>query len=934
MSNLIADCKLYISTRMPIDKVGNIMNYIERITPDEKNTLCEIITGRDFKELFKLNEKEFAKIQKGFRAKTLTDKFALKIAINSIDKPFISSFVNVMVDTWLKEIQNSIENLEKGGSTHDDALADTLLGSYFSNDVDLYLKLSGKSLDEKALAKLYKRMGSIKSERMKNAEFDERIKDMEEEKTRLLDQIKSTQQSANTIKAEYEQKIQEVEQKNESLELALAQTQSKITELQTATDNKADDISYLLQYDDTNNSALPSSNSNEIVSLCVTTSDYNGQKWLIRYADLNNKGHYHVFRKIEEISPYFSNRDRIYFRNGPSDDGFYGVWNWTAIPNENDPSKDYIQSQYNTSLDAIEVVIISGASNLDNLISQIKSGITYQVHSRRVMFAYTVSKEQYTGVICNTKDLKTVNGKTTFDENCIEVPVYQFNESDILYLNNRLSFFRNAFAGIPSEIYRLVNPIDIVKKIVLSSISWTAYKKSGATHAEYRDFKDFISAIPTDNITHKIEVACHCSNSSAKDLLSQFLNMICKYVDGDSLEDEIILSAISKHSELQERTQELLRVEWEVKNHKMIAEAQKDLDLIYTKLKSAHISLAEVQETITQTQSEEERLDRIISEKEKLAVNVETAVAAKIQKARENAADFIANMAFVAGHSPWASDKNAITAKYQIIPEYTDIQNLEANHSWDDVINTAVIELGEAGVAEKYRCGLASFLCAAYIEKQPIFLIGPNALDIVQAFSAATTGQKYGVLCCDGCYSNQTITEIGANGEKIVVINNLLASGWINRLPEFLSKKDIFFVATHPFAEDVQVEPKSLYGQMLPLFTEFFVNNKATGNYYGGYFAEDFKSYTAPNGTQKGSKALSSLELSPLVRNRISRIVTTMHDLYDKTTGDDEFLFAVLPIAYASLQISEIAEAVGDQHQGITISANLRRDLKHILGDS
>ena len=129
------------------------------------------------------------------------------------------------------------------------------------------------------------------------------------------------------------------------------------------------------------------------------------------------------------------------------------------------------------------------------------------------------------------------------------------------------------------------------------------------------------------------------------------------------------------------------------------------------------------------------------------------------------------------------------------------------------------------------------------------------------------------------------------------------------------------------------MEPKSLYGLMLPLFTEFFVDNKATGNYYGGYFAEDFKPYTEPNGAQRELKALSALELSPLVRNKISRIVTTMHGLYNKTTGDDEFLFAVLPIAYASLQVSEITEAISDQHQGITISANLRRDLKDILGD-
>ena len=48
---------------------------------------------------------------------------------------------------------------------------------------------------------------------------------------------------------------------------------------------------------------------------------------------------------------------------------------------------------------------------------------------------------------------------------------------------------------------------------------------------------------------------------------------------------------------------------------------------------------------------------------------------------------------------------------------------------------------------------------------------------------------------------------------------------------EILSQKDIFYVATHPYAEDIQVEPKNLYGFMLPLFTEFFVDEIATGKY-------------------------------------------------------------------------------------------------------
>lgn len=38
---------------------------------------------------------------------------------------------------------------------------------------------------------------------------------------------------------------------------------------------------------------------------------------------------------------------------------------------------------------------------------------------------------------------------------------------------------------------------------------------------------------------------------------------------------------------------------------------------------------------------------------------------------------------------------------------------------------------------------------------------------------------------------------------------------------------------THPYVEDIQVEPKSLYGFMLPLFTEFLVDKKLLVNTMG-----------------------------------------------------------------------------------------------------
>lgn len=374
-----------------------------------------------------------------------------------------------------------------------------------------------------------------------------------------------------------------------------------------------------------------------------------------------------------------------------------------------------------------------------------------------------------------------------------------------------------------------------------------------------------------------------------------------------------------------------------------MAKSQRKLDLLDAQLKSVAISLNEAQGAFNKTKSEEERLAGIIAEKEKLAEDVEAAVAERIQKARENAADFIATMAFVGGQPIQVTSTEApasvgdlsipVITPYHTFSVFGDINDLEAHHSWGDVINTAAFELGEAGVAEKYNRGLAAFLCAAYIEKQPILLVGPNAIDIVQAFCAAVTGHKHGMLCCEGSYSNQAITEIGADGEDIVIISNLIASGWMNRLPEILSQKDIFYAATHPYAEDIQVEPKSLYGFMLPLFTEFFVDKKATGKYYGGYFAEDFKAYSTPKGAGKDSRVLSKLKICSLIRNRINRLVATMHGIYSAATVDEDFLYVVMPIAYASLEMNELTEAIADPQKGIAISANLKRDLQYVLGE-
>lgn len=919
------------------------MNYIGLLTPEEKVVLCELITGREFKELFKRNEQEFSRIRKGFRAKSLTEQQALSIAIVNSDKSFILTWINATVSIWLQDIQKNIEKLEEEGLSHTTALATTMLDSFFADNVALYFKLTGEMLESDAYSKLCKEMDDVKSDRIKSTEMDKRISAMEEEKRQLLEQIEAAKQKNNAIKIEYEQKIQAIERDNETLKSLLSEAQERIAALQVSPNViKGNNADQLAQFDDTDTSLLPAAGSDEIVSLYGVSSNYNGKKQLIRYADMDCNGYYSIFRRSENSSFASGNWYKIFYKDGPVEEDFYGIWSCVVVPNENDPSKDYILSRFNANIDAIEVVTVTEATSLDELIELLKNGIEYQPHSRRTIFSSYAAKGQYMGIMCNLKELNIRDGKASFAEDCIEVPVYEFTRDDILYLDNGLTFYKKAFAGIPSKLYQLKSTLDIVKDIVFSSISWSAYKTRSVTRSEYRTFKDFIGAIPVDDITYRIENACRCSSSTAQELLNEFLNAVWKYVEGDSLEDAIILSAISASSELQDRAKSLVRADWEAENTNLLAETQKKLDSLNAQLKTATANLAEVQDSLNKTKLEEEHLSCIIAEKKKLAENVETAIAERIHKARENVADFIADMAFVGGApAPVIAEENSVivdssaktTVLYRTVAACENLGDLEAHHSWKEVIDTTAFEIGEAGVAESYRGGLAAFLCAAYINKQPILLVGPNAIDIAQAFSAAVAAQKCGILSCEGDYSSQITTKIGADGEDIVIINNLISSGWINRIPEILSQKDVFYIATHPYPEDIQVEPKSLYGFMLPLFTEFVVDKTATGKYYGGYFADDFKPYSVSKGPHKELKILSKLSLSSLVRNQLNSLVSTMYGIHSATTADEEFLLVAIPIAYASLEIDTLKEAIADPQKGIAISTNLKRSLRYFLGE-
>ena len=90
-------------------------------------------------------------------------------------------------------------------------------------------------------------------------------------------------------------------------------------------------------------------NEVSFTSLCYITVDYEGRIWLNRLADVEDDILHTPF-KSERTDNYFENRDRLYRNDGPTALGTVGIWEWTAIPNRDNPAIDYVQSYYHQCL--------------------------------------------------------------------------------------------------------------------------------------------------------------------------------------------------------------------------------------------------------------------------------------------------------------------------------------------------------------------------------------------------------------------------------------------------------------------------------------------------------------------------------------------------------------------------------------------------------
>ena len=179
-------------------------------------------------------------------------------------------------------------------------------------------------------------------------------------------------------------------------------------------------------------------NEVSFTSLCYITVDYEGRIWLNRLADVEDDILHTPF-KSERTDNYFENRDRLYRNDGPTALGTIGIWEWTAIPNRDNPAIDYVQSYYVKDYSPVRVVVLM-AKSLDEVVEQLQNGTARtQAYFCDTLFCYEPKWGQFAGVLCRANEFNISDRCAKLSETVYSLPNYTISSGDIYNWEDRKS---------------------------------------------------------------------------------------------------------------------------------------------------------------------------------------------------------------------------------------------------------------------------------------------------------------------------------------------------------------------------------------------------------------------------------------------------------------------------------------------------------------
>ena len=626
------------------------MQNLSNLSDKELKYICEQIPLDRMRNYFQKNPKEFGKIKSGFRPETLSDKDTLATFIKNANKSFIIVFIESVVTEWLEQIQDNMNKLKNVGYSNGEALLKTIPDCYFSDFPELYFKLIELDVNKEYI-QLLKDAISLTGKISQN-------KNVTEEKnistSALLNEANVKIDELNTKIEKYKEKektlnnnIKDLKSYTQTCDEEVRNMNSKLQKAEKNLVNMQSELEHykrLYEYVD-DEFRQEEFQQFQYVSIGQITHDYSGQVRINRLADIND-GEITPFILDDNAPHYFENRDRLYWKNGPQEDGRIGIWSWRADPRDGDPDKDHIKSEYNRNTKFTEVVEFPQCKDLDDIVKYITQWFEKTFVSDKVLFVCTTSSGVNEGLLCSPGDLEHSGTRVRLDKSVFMLPHYTIKYTDTIKLAG-IRVFRKMNLGMPKSVYRVRTPFDAIKEIILSRASITALRENGWSKKEAQRCRNYLENIPKQTIMQELADTFACKEDEAKGYVDSFFSNVDSYLTSSDFDTQVLAVALERNTDLVRRCKEQLTDAWKNENSAMFESAQKELQEAEKATDKERKDAELLMKRKVELTEEINGINDRIEERKKLASEVESKISMRIEEAKNNAAEFISQMAFI-----------------------------------------------------------------------------------------------------------------------------------------------------------------------------------------------------------------------------------------------------------------------------------------------
>ena len=672
----------------------------------------------------------------------------------------------------------------------------------------------------------------------------------------------------------------------------------------------------------------------EIVSICEVieqkTDTLEFKIRLKRLADINSEGVIVKFVHDPLKDSYFLNRKILRYSDGPSVVGTIGVWKWEPVPDNKNPKKDYHKTSFVASVEPIMVYFLRSCSSFPQAVNIMNVGVSMP-KAEKAMFLLNTDLGNYYGIYCDKGQLVRTSGIVKLDEKVVSLPVYSIQRNDIIDLGNGVGIFKKLSLGEAGRTIPVKPPLDIVNQIVRTKLSWNTFKEAGKTRNEFQTVKKFFDTLDTTAVVDEISIACSCSKKEAAHYLERYVECANNYIDGSSIEDATLISVIYGNKKLFDKCVDIVEKDWSKEHEPFIKQKEAEKARISEDVERLKTERDELKQSIS-------ALDQEVSSKEKLSKELGHEIEKQLKDARENSAKYLANMAifnsasFSGGETKQDNSSGLATPFTPSVA--LDSKDLFVDDNWEDSIETIASELINAGVREDYSRSLSAYLYSSELNHIPVLLAGPNSIDIANAYSAARYGRLSARFECFGDYNPSSVNVLQSINEPILTITNAFSNNWIRKIPDIVSNKNYHSFIVHPFTEDLQIEPESFFYIALPIYTDLVVDKQPNTSYKGGRKNKNYVEFDVGKNTHFSfsSSVCNDLRIKPLMLNNMKQLLSGATGMLNKNIADIPVLYALLPYARATGNLSVLLDMIENSDERIKISKDLRTDILDFFG--